>query len=193
MQKTLLILTLNLSLLFLSGCGSSGGDTILSPAPTEAPTTVTLSVSGPRFIQFNWNFVPQADHFALLENHGGSSELVSIPTAGYIQDFKYSLDCPLLWTDWTNKLFGVSACNVNDTIQHSSSPITVSDSVVTSAIGYFKASNTDAFDYFGNSVALSADGSTLAVGAYQEDSNAQRIQGNTNNDSSSQSGAVYLY
>src|SRR5690606_19004546 len=35
---------------------------------------------------------------------------------------------------------------------------------------YIKASNTEAADYFGGSVALSADGSTLAVGAWREDS-----------------------
>src|SRR5688572_24260362 len=40
------------------------------------------------------------------------------------------------------------------------------------AISYVKASNTGANDAFGISVALSADGNTLAVGAYFEDSSA---------------------
>ena len=46
---------------------------------------------------------------------------------------------------------------------------------------YIKASNTGAFDFFGNSVSLSDDGNTLAVGANQEDSNStgvNRAQGN---------------
>jgi len=40
---------------------------------------------------------------------------------------------------------------------------------------YIKASNTDYSDLFGNSVALSADGNTLAIGAYSESSTANGI------------------
>ncbi|MFN9028966.1 MAG: SdrD B-like domain-containing protein, partial [Betaproteobacteria bacterium] len=58
---------------------------------------------------------------------------------------------------------------------------------------YVKASNTDAYDYFGYTVALSADGSTLAVGAYMEDSAATGINGNQANNSAESSGAVYVY
>ena len=57
---------------------------------------------------------------------------------------------------------------------------------------YIKASNTDAGDRFGVSVALSSDGNTLAVGAYSEDSNATGINGSQAN-SLSNAGAVYLY
>lgn len=42
---------------------------------------------------------------------------------------------------------------------------------------YVKASNTQASDYFGRSVALSGAGDTLAVGAQYEDSNALGIGG----------------
>ncbi len=42
---------------------------------------------------------------------------------------------------------------------------------------YVKASNTDANDLFGYSVGLSADGNTLAVSAYDEDSSAREING----------------
>ena len=58
---------------------------------------------------------------------------------------------------------------------------------------YVKASNTEANDNFGISVALSADGNTLAVGAYGEDSNATGINGNQADNSASSSGAVYVY
>lgn len=59
---------------------------------------------------------------------------------------------------------------------------------------YIKASNTDAQDQFGYSLALSGDGSCLAVGAYGEDSSAIGIA-NTNQDDNSrlQSGAVYIF
>jgi hypothetical protein len=49
---------------------------------------------------------------------------------------------------------------------------------------YVKASNTGANDRFGQSVALSGDGSTLAVGAYFEDGNSNLA---------TDSGAVYVF
>ncbi|MGB7932931.1 MAG: cadherin-like beta sandwich domain-containing protein, partial [Gammaproteobacteria bacterium] len=56
---------------------------------------------------------------------------------------------------------------------------------------YIKASNTGDADQFGNSVALSGD--TLAVGAYREDSNATGIDGDENDNSMVDSGAVYVF
>lgn len=58
---------------------------------------------------------------------------------------------------------------------------------------YIKASNTAAQDQFGSSIALSADGNTLAVGATGEDSNATGINGLQSNNSLISSGAVYLF
>lgn len=57
---------------------------------------------------------------------------------------------------------------------------------------YLKASNTDAGDYFGASLALSSDGTTLAVGAFGEDANPQAVDGQNNNVFFS-SGAVYVF
>jgi hypothetical protein len=64
---------------------------------------------------------------------------------------------------------------------------------------YVKASNTGLInlsgraDYFGNAVALSADGNTLVVGAPLEDSNATGINGDQNDNSVDGSGAVYVF
>ena len=55
---------------------------------------------------------------------------------------------------------------------------------------YLKASTIGANDEFGRSVSLSGD--TLAVGAYQEDSNATGIGGDQTNNSARDSGAVYI-
>jgi hypothetical protein len=57
---------------------------------------------------------------------------------------------------------------------------------------YIKASNTNHFQDFATSIALSADGQLLAIGAPGEQSNATGIGGNQN-DQSIPSGAVYLY
>jgi hypothetical protein len=67
---------------------------------------------------------------------------------------------------------------------------------------YLKASNTGRKgaaidegdgDQFGFSLALSADGNTLAVGAITEDSAATGINGNQADDSAASSGAVYVF
>ena len=58
---------------------------------------------------------------------------------------------------------------------------------------YVKASNAEANDQFGNSVALSGDGDTLAVGAPGEDGNATVVDGDHTNNSASNSGAAYVF
>jgi hypothetical protein len=58
---------------------------------------------------------------------------------------------------------------------------------------YVKASNTDADDWFGSSVALSDDGDTLAVGAVGEDSSAIGVGGNQTDDLAADAGAVYVF
>jgi len=58
---------------------------------------------------------------------------------------------------------------------------------------YVKASNTGPGDLFGYSVALSGDGSTLAVGAYLEDSAATGIGGNQTSNAAADAGAVYVF
>jgi hypothetical protein len=58
---------------------------------------------------------------------------------------------------------------------------------------YVKASNTGVGDDFGESVPLSSNGNTLAVGVRFEDSAATGIGGNQADNSALDSGAVYLY
>src|SRR6185295_13476722 len=56
---------------------------------------------------------------------------------------------------------------------------------------YLKASNAEADDGFGESVALSGD--TLVVGAYGEDSNATGVGGDQTDELASDAGAVYVF
>jgi hypothetical protein len=57
---------------------------------------------------------------------------------------------------------------------------------------YIKAHNTDAYDVFGWSLALSADGNTLAVGAPLEDGSATTING-ANDNGRDNCGAAYVF
>ncbi len=56
---------------------------------------------------------------------------------------------------------------------------------------YLKASNTDAGDKFGNSIAISGD--TVVVGAVQEASSATGVDGNQTDNSATDAGAAYVF
>jgi hypothetical protein len=59
--------------------------------------------------------------------------------------------------------------------------------------GYLKASNTDAGDAFGAAVALSGDGTTLAIGAPGEDGAASGVNGAQTSNATPDAGAVYVF
>lgn len=61
------------------------------------------------------------------------------------------------------------------------------------SISFVKAANTDAGDSFGNSVSLSSDANTLAIGAKAESGNGVGIAGDRTNNTSTSAGAAYLY
>ena len=58
---------------------------------------------------------------------------------------------------------------------------------------YVKASNADSWDQFGSSLALSADGNTMAVAAQREESSATGVNGNQTDNSIQGAGAVYIF
>ena len=58
---------------------------------------------------------------------------------------------------------------------------------------YVKASDAGAYDFFGNAVSLSGDGSVLAVGASGESGASTGIQGSQLNDTASGAGATFIY
>ncbi|HLG59212.1 MAG TPA: FG-GAP repeat protein [Vicinamibacterales bacterium] len=58
---------------------------------------------------------------------------------------------------------------------------------------YVKSSNSDAYDEFGGSVALSRDGRTLAVSAHGEDGSSHGAGGNQADNGGKEAGAVYVF
>src|SRR5688572_11604347 len=70
-------------------------------------------------------------------------------------------------------------------------------------IAYLKASNPEAYDHFGEggalpshtgqTVAISGDGETIAIGAPHEASSAMGVNGNQNDNGAYNAGAVYVY
>src|SRR5687767_6618403 len=67
-------------------------------------------------------------------------------------------------------------------------------------VAYLKASNAEAGDQFGSggtllgdTVAISGDGNTIAIGAPKESSGARGVNGNQNDNSIYAAGAVYVF
>ena len=58
---------------------------------------------------------------------------------------------------------------------------------------YIKSTHNEAFDEFGNTVALSSDGRTMVVGARGEDSGVAGVNGDETDNSVDESGAVYVF
>jgi hypothetical protein len=90
-----------------------------------------------------------------------------------------------------------SATGVNGDQSDNSAPrggaayVFVRNGTAWSQEAYLKASNTDADDHLGYSVALSTD--TAVVGAYGEDSNATGVGGDQSDNSASRGGAAYVF
>lgn len=100
--------------------------------------------------------------------------------------FDTSLGMPCVFTNGKWACFGFDSSG-NPTVVDGTPPPFDASAI------YIKASNTQTQDNFGNSLALSADGNTLAVGAFREDSNATGIGGNDADNSLTDAGAVYIY
>lgn len=108
-------------------------------------------------------------------------------------------------TDERSNATGINGDPTNDTLDNSGAVYVFSRSAPGSAWSqqaYLKASNNRRFSrvgylahgpYFGWSLALSTDGSTLAVGSIYESSNARGVNGNQDNTDTPGAGAVYVF
>lgn len=92
--------------------------------------------------------------------------------------------------DWAHTRYQLLACNsAGCTGSAPMDPLPL----MLDTIGYFKASNTEAGDLFGRDAVISDDGLTLAVSAEHESSGASGVNGDQADNSSTGSGAVYIF
>ena len=194
--------------LLLSACGGSNSDGAVNPAPNESSSSSSSSSAAqkpipdadwpeinvyslePKVLQFAWTPVDDATYYRLLKDPDGSSGFSQIGddlTEPSAQDA-----ISVHRHDWANARYIVEACDADDECEKTSN-IAYTSHAMLDTIGYFKASNTDRDDWFGWSLALSGDGQTLAVGATQEASNAQGIDGDQSDNSLYATGAVYVF
>lgn len=143
---------------------------------------------GIKTFRFSWSAVPLVSHYKLFEKLDAAASFVQV--GADLPASATSLDLPVALYEHATSSFKLQACNALGCVD--SNEVSVAAGL-TAAIGYFKASNTGAADNFGHAIALSADGGTLAISADDEDSNTTGIDGDQNNNSSANSGAVYLF
>lgn len=79
----------------------------------------------------------------------------------------------------------------NSAVDSGATYVFVRNGTTWSQQAYLKASNTEAADYFGGSVAIASD--TILVGSEGEDSNATGIDGNQSDNSALLAGAAYVF
>lgn len=207
LKNSTLLLTLLGSSLLLTACGgnsnksnsssslssSSSSSHAFSSTPVTTPGSgawpdVKISASGTKSLKFDWTAVNGATFYKLLKKADNTSTFTQVGADLTANTAVDSISVHL--TDWVNSRYMVQACN-NSGCQDSS--VIVADSAMLSVITYVKASNTDANDWFGWSIAISGDGKTMAVGAPAESSNAAGVNGDQTSNTSPTSGAVYVF
>lgn len=183
-----------LSAAILTACGGGGGGTtaVTPPPPPVTPTAPAATALDPagyaiRQLLFSWSAVADADYYRVLENADGVSGYTQIGADTTVTNYAHPIS--VIAQDWTDASYLVQACNTTGCTDSTS--ITAPDSA--RAIGYFKASNTQANDAFGYAVTLSGDGTTLAVGARDEDSAALGIDSDQTDNTATAAGAVYVF
>lgn len=165
------------------------------PAPVAVPAIPTLTLAyDVKTFKLSWGAIAPpagggAVTYRVTEDPDGAGPAAATQIATGITGTSYDRVVAGLLHTRLNATYRVQACNTAGCSALSAAQVVN----LTQAIGYFKASNTGANDYFGYSVALSGDGNTLAVGAPREDSSATGIQGAQGNNSALNSGAVYIF
>jgi hypothetical protein len=161
-----------------------------SSQTTPPPAPQVTTGADLKQLIFDWDPVPGATHYQLLVSTWPTrpAEIIRDDLPASRSHLRLPIAAHLIY--WEYIRYFVAACN--DAGCTNSDEIAVQDRML-DVIGYFKASNTEAGDAFGQEVALSADGRTLAVTAKLEDSAATKVNGDQASNDSPASGAVYVY
>jgi len=181
------------AILSLGACGGGSNSNGSTPpplppppsAPGAPPLTVTAAV---KQLQFSWAAASGATYYRFYENVDGVSGFTQI--GADLTTTAITRDIAVHLFDWVNARYRVAACN--DLGCTDSSEVSATSAML-QAIGMLKASNAGAQDQFGVALAMSGDGNTLAVGARFESGNATGVNGDQQNETAPNSGAVYVF
>ncbi len=171
--------------------GNTASEAQIVTVTDVLPATLALAFDPIKTFNFTWTDVTDTSTtYNLMENTGSGFVPVVSDIAYGEQSLKHIV--PLYAR--VNASYILESCTTGGC--EDSNIINIADTMANS-IGYFKASNTDASntgegDRFGGSISFSADGSTMAVGAYWEGSATKGI--NTIPDElAAKSGAVHVF
>ncbi|MBU0829361.1 MAG: FG-GAP repeat protein [Gammaproteobacteria bacterium] len=141
------------------------------PPPPIAPTPTGLGIAyGTKALNFSWVAAAGASSYTVSEDPDGAGPLAAV-SIGSTATTSLSYAVPTLLHHRLNATYTVQACNVSGC----SAPSASVTADMVQAIGYFKASTSTVEGRFGNRVALSRNGTTLAVGAYGEGGNTGAV------------------
>ena len=154
-----------------------------------APPQVTMGADI-KLLRFDWEPVPGAAFYQLKFRPRSNLpyQLIGERIPASITQTEQAV--PVHLQDWSGMRFVVAACN---SAGCTNSAALNPRPLMLETIGYLKASNSERDDAFGQDVALSGDGYTLAVSSWSEDSNATGVNGDQANNLSQRSGAVYVF
>jgi len=154
------------------------------------PAPILNLAFGIKQLKFSWNAIAGASYYRLEEDPISNSEFS--PIATNIADTQYTYGIPLY--RHAGASYRVSACDNSgctssraismipyitcDKAGCHAPKIVSKPSQLVNAVGYFKPSSTIKDMHFGNSVSLSQDGTTMAIGAPGESSAATGVNGN---------------
>ena len=208
LKRTTLLISLTAGSFFLAGCG--GGSDKKSSASSSSSSSSSLRSSfsaasvppngsgiwpsvkveaqTPKVLSFQWSAVEGATFYKLYKHDAATGGVEQI--GGDLATTQATDEIGVHVHDWVNNYYYVEACNA---AACEKSNLTFTATEMIKAIGYVKASNTETNDFFGWSIALSADGTTLAVGAPAEDSKAIGANGDQDDNDSNNAGAVYVF
>lgn len=150
--------------------------------------SVKVEAQNPKVLSFQWSAVEGATFYKLYKHDAVTGGVVQV--GGDLTSTQATDEIGVHVHDWVNNYYYVEACKAEGCEK---SDLTFTATEMIKAIGYVKASNTESGDFFGWSVALSADGTTLAVGSPSEDSKAIGVNGEQADNDSTNAGAVYVF
>ena len=180
--------------LLLAGCGGGGAGGGGNEGNVPPPAAPTLAVSfGYKTFHFTWSAVPTATSYRLSEDPDGVSGYAVVASGILVNNYDLALASLF---GRINAKYQLEACNSGGCT--ASVALNMPDNLSTALGAYVKASNTGAGDGFGQAVALSSDGNTLAVSGFSEDGAGTGVtagapDNTATGDAASNAGAVYVF
>ncbi len=170
------ILVLSSISALLISCGGGGNGKSQQVQLPDPPAASVVSVGADiKQLIFSWDVVATATHYRLLENPDGHSGFTQV--GGNIPGSETSVvrDIAVHLHDWAGALYLVQACNSGGCTD--STQVSATDAML-ETIGYLKSSSPAPGDKFGQAIALSSDGLTMAIAAPEEHSAVYVFQRN---------------